>query len=189
MGRIRKGTQLAANTSTSANLKLMVALGSSEQMNPALGSPRSIVRGLYAHCGRGRHAHYQCFGQLDFKSIVKKRMAVDCHNESMAEFNSGQKGEERVMGLEPTTTSLATRYSTTELHPRLSIENNMLGDQGIKRNHGEIFRSFADWRFDIFALENEFRAFPLVIRNRFPRFQLRSCIPPCLDIQKHVPFP
>ena|GEM_PF-4945986 len=27
-------------------------------------------------------------------------------------------GEERVMGLEPTTASLATRYSTTELHPQ-----------------------------------------------------------------------
>ena len=29
--------------------------------------------------------------------------------------------QERVMGLEPTTTSLATRYSTTELHPQSAL--------------------------------------------------------------------
>ena len=34
-------------------------------------------------------------------------------------FGVPQIRRERVMGLEPTTTSLATRYSTTELHPRV----------------------------------------------------------------------
>lgn len=29
-------------------------------------------------------------------------------------------GEERVMGFEPTTTTLATWYSTTELHPHIA---------------------------------------------------------------------
>src|SRR6266508_555675 len=31
------------------------------------------------------------------------------------------------MGLEPTTTSLATRYSTTELHPHVSLARPFLG--------------------------------------------------------------
>ena len=41
--------------------------------------------------------------------------------ETIAVFSSLLGRKERVMGLEPTTAALATRRSTTELHPRCAL--------------------------------------------------------------------
>src|SRR5438105_13404074 len=75
----------------------------------------AAIVGLLAAVGRGRaggNSDWQC--RENARSREVRGMPVV---PAARDPKAPSAYRERVMGLEPTTTSLATRYSTTELHP------------------------------------------------------------------------